>query len=141
MKQAALGVLAAALVLTPPALLAASPMQPGKWDSTISVARTGRVPLISSDSDCITQPEIDNGTKSLPKPGDDCQLSNVVTAGTKTTYDFVCKDGNAVMRGRADFAIEATRYDGRLDVTSHKGDGAEVATTMTWAARRVGECK
>ena len=141
MTRAAAGVLAAALALSPATLLAASPMQPGKWDSTITVARAGRVPLISSDSDCVTQKEIDDGTKSLPKPGDDCQLSNVLTAGTKTTYDFVCKDGEAVLRGKAEFAIEATRYDGKLDVTARKGDAPEIVTTMLWAARRVGECK
>jgi hypothetical protein len=141
MKQAALGALAAVLALLSGALLAASPMQPGKWDSTISVARAGRVPLVSSESDCITQGEIDSGTKSLPKPGDDCQLSNVVTAGARSTYDFVCKDGDAVLRGRAEFQIEATRYDGRLDMTARKGDAPEIATTMTWTARRVGECK
>lgn len=141
MTRTASRVLAAALALLPATLLAASPMQPGKWDSTITVARAGRVPLISSDSDCVTQKEIDDGTKSLPKPRDDCQLSNVLTAGTKTTYDFVCKGGEAVLSGKAEFAIEATRYDGKLDVTARKSDAPEIVTTMLWAARRVGECK
>lgn len=141
MKRAMLGALAAALALPPAMALAASPMQPGKWDSSVAVARPGRVPLLSNDSDCITQKEIDDGTKSLPKPGDDCQLSNVETAGPKTTYDFVCKDGDATMRGRAEFVIEATRYDGKLDVSTRRGDSPEISTTMTWTARRVGECK
>jgi hypothetical protein len=141
MTRTATLVLATALTLSSAPLLAASPMQPGKWDSTISVARAGRVPLITSDSDCVTQKEIDDGTKSVPKPGDACQLSNVVTIETKTTYDFVCKDGEAVVRGRAEFLIEATRYDGKLDVTTRKGDAAEIASTMTWTASRVGECR
>ncbi len=129
-----------AAVVAPAAAQAASPMQPGLWESTVSVSRQGRVPLVSTEQDCITQSEIDDGTKSLPKPGGDCQLSNVATAGSKTTYEFACRDGTATLQGRAEFAIEATRYDGKLDAVTRRGTAPEVATTMTWAAKRVGEC-
>lgn len=131
--------LAAALVVN--VALAASPMQPGQWDSTVSVARTGRVPLISNDSDCVTQKDIDDGSKSLPKPGDNCTLSNVATTDGRTTYDFACRDDDVVRTGHADFVIEATRYEGKLDVTSKKGTGPETAVTMIWTARRTGACK
>ena len=123
------------------AAFAASPMQPGQWDSTVSVARAGRVPLISNDSDCVTQKDIDDGSKSLPKPGDNCTLSNVATADGRTTYDFACRDDDVVRTGHADFVIEATRYEGKLDVTSKKGTGPESAVTMVWTARRMGACK
>jgi len=120
---------------------AASPMQPGQWDSTVSVARAGRVPLISNDSDCVTQKDIDDGSKSLPKPGDNCTLSNVATTNGRTTYDFACRDDDVVRTGHADFVIEATRYEGKLDVTSKKGTGPESTVTMVWTARRTSECK
>jgi hypothetical protein len=120
---------------------AASPMQPGQWESQVTVARAGRVPLISTDSDCVTQKEIDDGSKSLPKPGDNCELANVATADGKTTYDFACRDGDVVRTGRAEFVIEATRYEGKLDVTSRKGGGPGTVTAMMWTARRTGECK
>jgi hypothetical protein len=123
------------------AVFAASPMQPGQWDSTVSVARAGRVPLISADSDCVTQKDIDDGSKSLPKPGDNCELANVATEEGKTTYDFACRDGDIVRTGRAEFVIEATRYEGKLEVASRKGSGPETTTSMTWTARRVGACK
>jgi hypothetical protein len=128
-------------VLAVDAAFAASPMQPGQWDSTVSVARTGRVPLISNDSDCVTQKDIDDGSKSLPKPGDNCTLSNVATAEGRTTYDFACRDDDVVRTGHADFVIEATRYEGKLDVTSKRGTGPESAVTMVWTARRTGACK
>lgn len=130
-----------AAALAPGAALAASPMEPGLWETTVAVARPGRVPLVSTDTDCVTQKEIDDGTKSLPKPGDDCQLSNVATVEAKTTYDFACRDGALALQGRAEFAIEATRYEGKLEAVSRRGTGPEVATTMTWTARRVGACK
>ena len=132
-------VLAAALIAA--AAFAASPMQPGQWESTVSVARAGRVPLLSTDSDCVTQKEIDDGSKSLPKPGDNCQLANVATADGKTTYDFACRDEDVVRTGHAEFVIEATRYEGKLDVTSRKGDGPGTTTAMMWTAHRTGECK
>jgi hypothetical protein len=123
------------------AALAASPMQPGQWDSTVSVARTGRVPLISNDSDCVTQKDIDDGSKSLPKPGDNCTLSNVATTDGRTTYDFACRDDDVVRTGHANFVIEATRYEGKLDVTSKKGNAPESTVLMVWTARRTGDCK
>jgi hypothetical protein len=121
-------------------VLAASPMQPGQWDSTITVARPGRVPLISNDSDCVTQKDIDDGSKSLPRPGDNCELANVATAEGKTTYDFACRDGDVVRTGRAEFVIEATRYEGKLEVTSRKAGGPDIAVTMMWTSRRMGAC-
>jgi len=130
-----------AAALAPIAALADSPMQAGQWESTVSVARPGRVPLISTDSDCVTQKDIDDGSKSLPKPGDACELANVATEGGRTTYDFACRDEDVVRTGRANFLIEATRYEGKLEVSSRKGTGPEIATTMMWTARRVGECK
>lgn len=121
--------------------LAASPMQPGQWDSTVSIARTDQVPLVSTDSDCVSQKDIDDGSKSLPKPGDNCELANVATAEGKTTYDFACREGDVVRKGHAEFVIEATRYEGKLDVTTRKPGNADVTTLLTWTARRVGACK
>jgi hypothetical protein len=122
------------------AAFAASPMQPGRWDSTVSIVRAGQVPLVSTDSDCVSQKDIDDGSKSLPKPGDNCELSNVATAEGRTTYDFACRDGDVLRKGRAEFVIEATRYDGKLELVSRKGNGPEAAMSMTWTARRMGEC-
>ena len=129
------------LTLAANAALAASPMQPGQWNSTVSIARTGQVPLVSTDSDCVSQKDIDDGSKSLPKPGDNCELANVATADGKTTYDFACRDGDIVRTGRAEFVIEATRYEGKLELVSRKGNGPETTTSMTWTASRVGACK
>jgi hypothetical protein len=126
--------------LVPAIAQAASPMQPGLWESTVSVSRTGRVPLVTTERDCVTQKEIDDGTKSLPRPGGDCQLANVVTDGSRTTYEFACRDGPATLSGRAEFTIEAARYEGKLDAVARRGTGSENPTTMTWAAKRVGDC-
>ena len=122
------------------AALAASPMQPGQWESTVSVALPDRVPLVTTDVDCVTQKDIDNGSKSLPKPGDNCELANVATAEGKTTYDFACRDDDVVRTGRAEFVIEAARYEGKLQLTARKTGSADVTTLMTWTARRIGEC-
>jgi uncharacterized protein DUF3617 len=128
-------------MLAPAVAHAASPMQPGLWESTVSVSRTGRVPLVSTDRDCVTQREIDDGTKSLPRPGGDCQLSNVVTDGGKTAYDFACRDGPATLSGHAEFTIEAARYSGKLDAVARRAGNQDVPTAMTWTAKRVGECR
>lgn len=131
---------AAALALPAPAL-GASPMLPGTWESTVTIAREGQVPVESTDRDCVTQKEIDDGTKSMPRPGGDCRLSNVVTDNAATSYAFVCTEGNATLSGTAQFKIEPTRYDGKITATTKTANGPATALTMTWSARRVGECR
>ncbi len=132
--------MAAALAL-PLAALGASPMQPGTWESTVTIAREGQVPVESTDRDCVTQKEIDDGTKSLPRPGGNCQLSSIVTAENgATSYAFACTDGNVTLSGNAEFRIEASRYDGKLSATTRTGSGPATALTMVWSARRIGEC-
>jgi len=134
-------VLAVALAALPPTVRAASPMQPGTWESTVTIARAGQVPVVSTDRDCVTQKEIDDGTKSMPRPGGDCQLSNVVTDNAATSYAFACTTGKATLSGTAEFKIEATRYDGKVTATTQTANGPATALTMTWSARRVGECR
>ncbi len=130
----------AALAL-PPSAFGASPMQPGMWESTVTIAREGRVPVESTDRDCITQKEIDDGTKSVPHPGGDCRLSNVVADSAATSYTFVCTSGNETLSGTAQFKIEPTRYDGKITATTKTGSSPAAPLTMTWTAQRVGECR
>jgi len=132
--------MAAALAL-PPAAHAASPMQPGTWESTVTIVREGQVPVESTDRDCVTQKEIDDGTKSIPRPGGNCELSNVVTENGATRYAFACTNGNVALSGNAEFRIEASRYDGKLTATTRTGNGPATALTMVWSARRVGDCR
>ena len=133
-------VLAATLASLRPAF-AASPMQPGLWESTVTVVRAGQVPVEATERDCITQQAIDDGTKSLPRPGDNCRLANVATNDATTRYDFACTERDGTLSGSAEFRIEATRYDGKLSLLTRTGAGPEIASTMIWSARRVGECR
>lgn len=132
--------LAATLAVGAPAL-AASPMQPGLWESTVTIARAGQVPVEATDRDCVTQKEIDDGTKSLPRPGNNCSLANVATNDAATRYDFACTERDRTLSGSAEFRIEPTRYDGKLSLLTRTGTGPAVASTMIWSARRVGECR
>ena len=100
------------------------------------VARRDAYRSSTTDSDCVTQKEIDDGSKSLPKPGDDCTLSNVATAGRKDDLRLRLPRRRRRAQGRAEFVIEATRYEGKLDARRAAGTAPEVATTMTWTARR-----
>ena len=134
-------ILLAAIVLASAPALAASPMQPGLWESTVTIVRAGQVPVETKDRDCVTQQEIDDGTKSLPRPGGNCSLANVTTADATTTYDFACTEGGRTLSGSAQFRIEAERYDGKVNIVTRSGNAPEVASTMIWSARRVGECR
>ena len=136
-----IGFLLAAAALASPPAVAASPMQPGLWESTVTIVRAGQVPVETKDRDCITQQEIDDGTKSLPRPGGNCSLANIATRDAATTYDFACTEGRQSLSGSAQFRIEPTRYDGKVNVVTKSGGGPEVASTMIWSARRVGECQ
>ena len=80
-------------------------------------SRTGRVPLVATDRDCVTQKDIDDGTKSLPRPGDDCELTNIVIRRWQDDVRLRLprRSGHAA-QASAEFMIEATRYEGKLDV-------------------------
>ncbi len=130
-----------ALAGVPLAAGAASPMRPGLWEQSVSTVVGGeRVPA-SSSKECISQGDIDQDTKTLPRPDGDCKLSNIVTQGNRTSYDMACRLDNLASRGRMDLVLAADSYDGTTEMSFTGAGKAEVSMTVVINGRRIGDCQ
>ena len=117
----------------------AAPMQPGLWELSMTVDSDGKPLTTPAGRECITQKDIDDGTKTLPRPGGACKLTNVQRTADRATYDLACTQDTLQMRGRADVSFAADAYDGKVDLVV-TGRDASMHVAMTLNARRVGEC-
>jgi hypothetical protein len=129
----------AALALT--AGCSTNPMQPGLWEMRLTTRLDGLEQKVPVARECVTQKDIDDPQRTLPRPGGACKVANVDRRfGGKATYDIECRQDGRVMQGRAEIAFGAQAYEGRatLEVTE-KGEKAP-PLSIAVAARRVGAC-
>jgi hypothetical protein len=125
----------------PLAAAAAYPMQPGLWELRVAttIAKVEQPSMKSRQ--CLSQKDIDQDTKVLPRPEGDCTLSNIVTNGNRTAYDMVCKIDQLTARGRMDLVTGSESYDGMTDM-KFSGIGAEdIPVTVMVNAKRLGDCE
>lgn len=118
----------------------AAPMQPGLWELTMTVVVNGEPQTVPSARDCITQKDIDDGRKTLPRPEGACTLSNVQRTDERATYDLECRKDNVVTRGRADIAFAPERYDGKVNLEVAGRGEVAMPIAMVLLATRVGAC-
>jgi hypothetical protein len=117
---------------------AASPMRPGLWEVLVQT-NLGTVATPPSRM-CLTQKEIDDSSKNLPKPYASCGIVAPKTADDKASYDLVCPAPNA-MRGHADIKYTANAYEGTVLMTMKVEPGKpERQVKFSFAGRRVGDC-
>jgi hypothetical protein len=124
------------------ALLAgcSTPMQPGLWEMTLTTRLDGHVQKVPVARQCVTQKDIDDPIRTLPRPNGTCKLSNVERRFDRATYDIECTRDMQTMQGRADIAFAGDRYDGTVTMSvTDKGAAAE-PLAIAISARRVGDC-
>ncbi len=127
-------------LLAPVAATAAAGMQPGLWELAITVDIAGRAQTIPTGQACITQSDIDDATRTLPRPEGSCTLSNVQRTAERATYDLTCNQNAITTHGKAQVDFAGDRYDGKVDMMM-TGKGAKpLHSLMTLAAVRVGDC-
>lgn len=119
---------------------AASPMLPGLWELRVATTIEKRELPSMTSRECLTQSDIDHETKTLPRPDGDCTLSNIVTAGDKTTYDTACKLDNLTVRGRMELYRRAESYDGLSDMKFGGVRTKDIPATIVVNAKRIGDC-
>jgi hypothetical protein len=131
----------ALIILLMPAYAAAAPlMQPGMWSLTVTVLGDGTRTPMPAVTQCVSQQDIDDETRTLPRPNGACTLSNVKRTDDSATYDLACINGAMQAQGRADVHFAADRYNGSviMAMTEH-GTGAKM-TAFTIDAHRTGDC-
>jgi Protein of unknown function (DUF3617) len=129
-----------ALAMIAPTASAVPPMLPGLWELRVAttIAKREMPPL--TNRECLTQADIDDPLKTLPRPEGDCKLTNIKTSGGRTSYDMACKLDALSVRGHMEIVTSAESYDGMNDLTF---DGVGVKNergVVIVNAKRIGEC-
>ncbi len=137
-RSSLLAVAGLALVAVAPAGAAAT-MQPGLWELSMTVTIDGKPQTVPAARECVSQKDIDQGDRILPRPAGACRLSNVRRTAERATYDLNCTENTIVTSGRADIAFAADRYDGKVDLVM-ADKGVSLPFTMAINARRLGDC-
>jgi uncharacterized protein DUF3617 len=131
--------LAVALLVPPPALAAVG-MQPGLWELLLTLDANGHGQTIPAARQCISQTDIDSGTRTLPRPDGNCNLSNVERSLERATYELACTSDTLATKGKAEIRFGGDRYDGKVDLTVTEKSGKSAPLVMTIAAKRIGDC-
>lgn len=134
----ALAVSAAIGLTAAPALAA---MQPGLWELTMTVTVDGKPQTVPTGRECVSQKDIDDAEKTLPRPDGKCQLSNVKRTPDRATYDLACTKDALITRGRAEIVYATESYEGKVNVTVTDKNNLGVPIAMALSAKRVGSCE
>jgi len=131
--------LAATLALPVP-LAVAAPMRPGTWEMTMTFTVNGTPQTVPAARECISQKDIDDGNKTLPRPEGACRLSNVLRSSERATYDLACTQDVLTTRGHAEIVYAADAYTGKVNLLVTGKSIAGLPIAMVIDAKRVGEC-
>jgi hypothetical protein len=130
----------AALLSALEAAAAGSPLRPGLWEVVVQADLGGAASAPPPSRMCLSQREIDDSSKTLPKPSANCTIVTPKTVEDKTSYDIVCP-GPSPMRGRADLRSSPNSYDGTILMTMKTGPNQpDRPVKLTFAGRRIGDC-
>jgi hypothetical protein len=131
------------LALLPGAVHAAAaawPLRPGLWEVVVQADLGGAASAPPPSRMCLSQKEIDDGAKTLPKPSANCTIVTPKTDDDKISYDIVCP-GPSPMRGRADLRSSPNSYEGTIQMTMKSAPNQpDRPVKFTFAGRRIGDC-
>ena len=130
----------AGALLAPVVATAATGMQPGLWELSITMEIAGQTQTVPTSRACIAQSDIDDPTRTLPRPDGGCALTNVQRTPEKASYDLTCSLNAVTTSGKAQITFAADHYNGVVDMMM-TGKGAKpLRAQMTLAAVRLGDC-
>jgi len=131
----------ALLALALPALAFAAPvMKPGMWTLTMTVFGDGKRQSMPAVEQCISQQDIDDETRTLPRPAGACSLSNVKRTDDSASYDLACQNGSIMAQGRAEVRFEPDKYLGSVVMSMSEHGATAQMTALRIYARRIGDC-
>ena len=119
---------------------AASAMRPGLWEAVVQADMGGPAAARPPSRVCLSQKDIDDNSKTLPKPSSNCAVVAPKTVNDKTSYDLVCQ-GASPMRGHGDITTKPNSYEGTVVMSLRAAPyQPETPLKFTFAGKRVGEC-
>ncbi|HEX4886348.1 MAG TPA: DUF3617 family protein [Casimicrobiaceae bacterium] len=108
------------------------------WDITMKMEMPGMPMAMPATTQQMCIKKNRGGADLVPKNDSDCRMTDVKTAGNKTTYTMVCT-GDTPMTGKGEITSTPTSYDGRMWMKSTKR-GEEFEMTQVYSGRKVGTC-
>src|SRR2546423_3912537 len=99
---------------------ASLPLRPGLWEVVVQADLGGTAAVPPPSRTCLSQKDIDDGTKTMPKPSANCTIVTPKTIDDRTSYDLICP-GATPMRGRAEVRSAPNSYDGTILLTMKSG--------------------
>ena len=119
---------------------AVAPMLPGMWELRVATTIAKRELPPMTNRECLTQADIDDATRTLPRPEGDCTLTGIVTKGNRTSYDMACKLDTLAVRGHMEIITNAESYDGMNDLVFDGLGVKDERGVVIVNAKRVGDC-
>ncbi len=115
-------------------------MQPGLWELTLTSTLDGRAQDLPPVRECISQKDIDDASKVLPRPNGNCSLANVQRSRERAAYDITCTQDARTMQGRAEIRFAGDRYDGNVTMNAEEKGTPALPLAIAIKARRVADC-
>lgn len=127
------------VVCSLPALaFAASPVKPGKWQTTVQSEMTGmpmKMPPMTF-SYCVTKEQAENPEGALPqeRKNNDCKRTDVVVEGNTATWKVTCEKSKMTGEGKVTYTNDT--YEGTMHMTMPNGG----EMNAKYSGKYLGEC-
>lgn len=115
-------------------------MQPGLWELTLTSTLDGRAQDLPPVRECISQKDIDDASKVLPRPNGNCSLANLQRSRERAAYDITCTQDTRTMQGRAEIRFAGDRYDGNVTMNAVEKGTSALPLAIAIRARRLADC-
>jgi hypothetical protein len=135
-----LGVAATVLGCAAASAFAGLPIQPGMWELRAATTLNKKAETPEGTKECISQSDLDQGNRTLPKPDGNCTLSNITTSGNRLSYDIACQRDDVTSKGRMELVVTRESYDGMADFVLSAPGKSDTPMNVMINARRVGDC-
>jgi hypothetical protein len=121
----------------PPKMFTAGSGPDELWDVTMKMEMPGMPMAMPPRTSQVCKKKA-AGNEALMKSDPNCRMSNLRTAGNKTSFVFTCT-GEHPMTGEGEMTANGDTFDSRMHMKS-TGKGQEFEMTQTMTGKRVGSC-
>lgn len=135
------GVVAAGVALSWAVVAQQNPMRPGNWEVTVKM-NIANAPVdlpASTETQCVTQEQIDDPTRLLAGPqgqADSCMVSDFTIDGNTISWAMTCTSP-VTLSGTARMVFASPEsYTGTMTLTTPQGE-----MTMNMTGKHLGACE
>ncbi len=107
------------------------------WDTTMKMELVGMPMTMPAQAMQVCLKANRKQEDMIPRQ-DHCTMSNVRSAGNKTTFSFACTDPTP-MTGMGELTATPTSYAGRMELKSTR-KGEQMQMNQVFSGRKVGVC-